>query len=288
MRDFKVGLIVDSLRMDVLSGIQLAASLGVQGLQIHSTGEMDPDQLTQEKRKEVMRAVRDAGMRICAVTGNLGGHSLSRPEEFGIRIPLAKKKIDHAVDLECPIVATHIGVIPSDKNCERYEKMQKALTEVGQYADRSGVKFAIETGPERTQVLKEFILSLPCKNVAVNYDPANLLMVTGEDPVQGVYNLGDLIVHTHAKDGVMLKQTDPEIIYDFFASGGIGDLNLAEYFREEALGRGDVDFDAYLKALDEIGYHSYLTIERELGPDPVADVKLAVDFLKSKIQAKSR
>ena len=99
MRDFKVGLIVDSLRMDVLSGIQLAASLGVQGLQIHSTGEMDPDQLTQEKRKEVMRAVRDAGMRICAVTGNLGGHSLSRPEEFGIRIPLAKKKIDHGIHL---------------------------------------------------------------------------------------------------------------------------------------------------------------------------------------------
>ena len=283
MRKFKIGLIVDSLRMDVLAGIKMAAALGVEGIQIHSTGEMDPDVLTAEKRAEVLRTVRDCGMTICAVTGNLGGHSLSRPEELPTKIPLAKRKIDHAVSLECPIVATHIGVIPSDRDCERYERMQQALSEIGIYADRAGVKFAIETGPERTDVLKEFIRSLPCKNVAVNYDPANLLMVTGEDPVQGVYNLGDLIAHTHAKDGVMLKQTDPKIIYDFFASGGIGDLNLTEYFREEALGRGDVNFDAYFKALDDIGYDSYLTIERELGPDPVADIKLAVDYLKSKI-----
>lgn len=283
MRKFKIGLIVDSLRMDVLSGIKLAASLGIEGIQIHSSGEMDPDVLTAEKRRAVMRAVKESGMVISAVTGNLGGHSLSRPEEFPVKIPLAKRKIDHAVSLECPILATHIGTIPSDKNCDQYKKMQEALANVGEYADKAGVKFAIETGPERTDVLKEFILSLPCKNVAVNYDPANLLMVTGEDPVQGVYNLGNLIVHTHAKDGVMLKQTDPKIIYDFFAAGGIGDINLTEYFREEALGRGNVDFDAYLKALNDIGYNSYLTIERELGSNPAADVKLAVDYLNAKI-----
>lgn len=31
-------------------------------------------------------------------------------------------------------------------------------------------------------------------------DPANLVMVTGDDPVQAVYNLKDYIVHTNAKD----------------------------------------------------------------------------------------
>jgi sugar phosphate isomerase/epimerase len=38
--------------------------------------------------------------------------------------------------------------------------------------------------------------------VAVNLDPANFVMVTGDDPVQAVYTLKDYIVHTHAKDGV--------------------------------------------------------------------------------------
>ena len=284
MKKFKIGLIVNSLRMGLFEGIKLSSELGVEGIQIHSTGEMDPSTLSPEKRKEVLKFIHDCGMEISAVTGNLGGHSLSHPEDFPVKIPLAKSKIDFANQLECSIVASHIGVIPSDKKSERYEAMQKALTEVGQYADSAGVKFAIETGPETTTVLKEFINSLPCNGVTVNYDPANLLMVTGEDPVQGVYNLKELIVHTHAKDGVMLKQTDPQVIYDFFASGGIGDIKLADYFREEALGKGNVDFDSYLKALEDIGYHSYLTIERELGPDPIADVKLAIDFLKEKIQ----
>jgi len=284
MRKFKIGLIIDSLRMKVFDGIKLAAELGVEGIQLHSSGEIDPKGLSSEKLSEVMSLVRDSGLEIAAVTGNLGGHCLSRPEDFPVKIPLAKSKIDLAHKFKCGVVATHIGVIPPDKSCKRYAAMQEALTEVGRYAEDAGVWFAIETGPERTNALKDFIQSLPCKGVAVNYDPANLLMVTGEDPVQGVRNLKELIVHTHAKDGVMLKQTDPTIIYDYFAEGGIEDINLAEFFREEALGRGDVDFDAYLDALEAIGYDSYLTIERELGPDPVADVKLAIDFLKEKIR----
>ena len=46
-------------------------------------------------------------------------------------------------------------------------------------------------------------------------------MVTGQDPVEAVYLLKDYIVHTHLKDGKMLKKTDPKIIYGCFADGGI-------------------------------------------------------------------
>ena len=47
------------------------------------------------------------------------------------------------------------------------------------------------------------------------------------------------------------------------------------------LGQGDVDFGAYLKALEDIGYRGYLTIEREVGEDPAADIRLAADYLRS-------
>lgn len=49
--------------------------------------------------------------------------------------------------------------------------------------------------------------------MAVNLDPANFVMVTGDDPVQAVYNLKDYIVHTHAKDGVKLHDSNPEAVY---------------------------------------------------------------------------
>ena len=45
------------------------------------------------------------------------------------------------------------------------------------------------------------------------------------------------------------------------------------------------DFDNYLKALDEIGYRGFLTIEREVGEDPTRDITEAARFLEAKISA---
>ena len=106
-------------------------------------------------------------------------------------------------------------------------------------------------------------------------------MVTGQDPVEAVQVLGKYIVHTHAKDGVMLKQTDPEIIYDCFAKGGIEALNVADYFLETPLGEGDVDYAKYINALRGIGYDGYLTIERETGENPISDIQKSLNTLRN-------
>ena len=52
---------------------------------------------------------------------------------------------------------------------------------------------------------------------------------------------------------------------------------------ELPLGKGGVPWDKYLNALDEEGFHGFLTIEREVGDDPAADIALAVQFLKERI-----
>jgi L-ribulose-5-phosphate 3-epimerase len=143
-----------------------------------------------------------------------------------------------------------------------------------------GACFAVETGPEPSKTLRRFLDSLGSKGVRVNLDPANLAMVIGEDAATAVRTLAPYIVHTHAKDGIMLKKTDPEIIYGFFADGGIGDLRIEEYFREVPLGQGQVKWPEYIAALEEIGYKGFLTIEREVGVDPGKDIAEAVGFLK--------
>jgi sugar phosphate isomerase/epimerase len=105
-------------------------------------------------------------------------------------------------------------------------------------------------------------------------------MVTGEDPVSAVYKLKDYIVHTHLKDGKMLKKTLPKIIYDHFAEGGIEALNISDFFIETPVGQGSVDFKNYLKALKDIGYNGFLTVERETGDNPSNDIKIAFDYIK--------
>ncbi|MBA7584505.1 hypothetical protein ES708_26460 [subsurface metagenome] len=59
---------------------------------------------------------------------------------------------------------------------------------------------------------------------------------------------------------------------------------LLKKFIELPLGSGDVNFPEYLKALEDIGYSGYLTIEREAGSDRIKDITEGVDFLKGVIK----
>ena len=183
-----------------------------------------------------------------------------------------------AKELGSDIVTTHIGVVPSDPAHDRYKVMQEACRELAEFADELGSHFALETGPEPSAVLKRFLDSLGSRGVAVNLDPANLVMVVGDDPVVAVDNLKDYIVHTHAKDGVMVQKTNPEFIYGVTPTPE--DVRGATFYRELPLGEGKVNFPAYLAALEEIGYRGFLTIEREAGDDPVKDIKDAADYLR--------
>ncbi|MEZ0537458.1 sugar phosphate isomerase/epimerase family protein [Caldicellulosiruptoraceae bacterium PP1] len=282
MANHPIGVMVDSFRVDIKEGIKKAQKLGAQGIQIYAvSGFMDPDNLSKVYRKELLDYIKSHGLVVSALCGDLGGHGFTRREDNKYKIEKSKKIMDLAKDLETDVVTTHIGVIPEDENHPRYKILQEACEELGEYAQSVGAYFAIETGPEKAATLKKFLDSLQSKGVRVNYDPANLVMVTDDDPVQGVYTLKDYIVHTHAKDGIIIKKTDPEIIYNFFAEGGIEDFRLEDYFKEVPLGKGQVNFPNYIKALRDIGYKGFLTIEREVGENPENDIKEAIDFLKS-------
>lgn len=265
MYNFSIGVMLESFRTDIQTALKKAASVGAQGIQVYSTyGELAPQNLTGAKRKEFLDMVRSHGLTISALCGDLG-HGFGDADKNPELIERSKRILDLSKELECDIVTTHIGVVPSDPNHETYKIMQDACAQLSSYADEVKAQFAVETGPETAVVLKGFLDSLNSKGVAVNLDPANFVMLTGDDPVAAVYTLKDYIVHTHAKDG---KQLPPE------TPGG-------HSFIELPLGQGGVDFKNYLKALDEIGFHGFLTIEREVGDNPEADIRMAVDFLKN-------
>ncbi|MBQ4452958.1 MAG: sugar phosphate isomerase/epimerase [Clostridia bacterium] len=278
MKAFPIGIILDSFRKPILESLDLTAQLGADGIQVYATrGEMAPENLKGEKRRDFLREVKARGLRISALCGDLG-HGFWDPERNPELIERSKLILDMAKELETDVVTTHIGVVPADPAHPRYKIMQDACGELASYADRLNAHFAIETGPETSLTLKHFLDSLHSTGVAVNLDPANLVMVTGDDPVQAVYNLKDYIVHTHAKDGVKLGDNDPEVVYGIVHKDA---LVTDRSFEEVPLGEGGVPFKPYLEALEDIGFGGFLTIEREVGPDPAGDIAKAVAFLKS-------
>ena len=278
MKKFPIGIIIDSFRTDIPTAVRKAAECGAQGIQVYSTrGEMAPENLSPEKRKEFLKLVKDNGLIVSALCGDLGGGGFIHKDLNEARVEKSKRILDLAKDLETDIVTTHIGVVPSDPNHDRYKIMQEACHELAEYADSIDAHFAVETGPETSAVLKAFLDSLDSTGVGVNLDPANLVMVTGDDPVGAVHNLKKYIVHTHAKDGKQIFFRDPEIVYGIKKDVIVTD----DSFIEVPLGEGSVDFPKYLEALEEIGYNGFLTIEREVGDKPEVDIKAAVDFLNN-------
>ena len=213
MYNFPIGVILESFRLERSAAIKKAAEIGASGIQMYATsGENAPENLNSSERKALLDEVKSNGLVFSALCGDLGkgfGNQELNPQ----LIEKSKKIVDLALDLETNIVTTHIGVVPEDENHERYKIMQEACFELADYADSVGAHFAIETGPEKSSVLKKFLDSLNSTGVAVNLDPANLRMVTGDDPVEAVHNLKKYIVHTHAKDGNMLYKTKAEYIY---------------------------------------------------------------------------
>ena len=279
MAKFSIGVLLESFRTGIEESLRQAAALGVQGVQVYATyGELSPEKLSAQARRDFLHMVEDHGITISALCGDLG-HGFGDPVKNPKLIEASKRILDLAKDLNTNIVTTHIGVVPTDPAHPRYAILQDACGELAAYADQMNAHFSVETGPERAETLKTFLDTLHSTGVAVNLDPANFVMVTGDEPTQSVYTLKDYIVHTHAKDGRKLYDLDPEIIYRVVEAEPV----TSPAFIELPLGEGDVPFDRYLKALEEIGYHGFLTIEREVGDNPAKDIALAVDFLKARV-----
>ncbi len=277
----KLGVITDCFKKPLEECIVLAAKNGFDGVQIYATsGEFSPETLTAEKKAEIKKLLKENNLEVSALCGDMGGYGFEIEKDNAERVEKTKRIIDLAVEFGAKAVTTHIGVIPSDKTEPRYNVMLNALTAAGLYAKEKGVTLAIETGPEFAKTLLAFLKDTK-GGVGVNLDPANFVMVTGQDPVQAVELLKDYIVHTHAKDGVKISDDmTPTEVYHAFAVGGVDALNACKCFKEVPLGEGQVNWKEYLSALKDIGYDGYLTIERETGENPQADIIKALKFLQ--------
>ncbi|MCP4643741.1 MAG: sugar phosphate isomerase/epimerase [bacterium] len=254
----KVGIITASLRMETKASLKKAKDIGAHGAQLWIVNnDLDPRKLTKSGREDLMTYMDSLDLERSALCGDIGG--FANPETVDENVARTKEMFDLCVNLRTPIMTTHIGVVPDDTESKAYADLLGAVREVAEYAVDRECCFATETGPESGEALAEFLRTVGSVGAKVNYDPANLCMA-GFDQLNDVRVLRDFIVHTHAKDGVPDSGDGP---------------------KEVPLGKGNVDFPAWIAVLREIGYSGYLTIERECGDDPVTDVVEAVQFLKT-------
>jgi len=274
MSTFKISLAIWSLGKtvsleDLKKQLALAKEIGVEGVQLwavdydtNASCLLDPDRCNAECRKEVLDLLEFFSLEIsgfCAqLSGRKGLGGLDDPEGLDKRVEKTKKVLELASSMGSPVVTTHPGRIPNDREDKTYKILRDSISEIAKYAEDVNAYFAIETGMEPSHVLKAFIEDIGSDGLRVNYDPANLLHYGVEEVVKGVKELGRWIVHTHAKD------------------------HNSETGRA-TVGEGLVPWEDYLKELRNQGYSGWLALEDETGIDVVNSLKKGRNFLLSLI-----
>jgi len=146
---------------------------------------------------------------------------------------------------------------------------------------QQNVQFALEVHPsEIAYDIHTFQCTLDALDghaaFGMNFDPSHMLW-QGVDPVKLIDAFPDRVFHVHIKDAATTLDGTNSIL------GGhlqFGDHRRGWDFRSP--GRGEVDFDAIIRALNRIGYTGALSVEWE---DSVMDrqhgAQEAVEFVRS-------
>jgi sugar phosphate isomerase/epimerase len=151
-----------------------------------------------------------------------------------------------------------------------------------------GVRFALEVHP--TEIAFDIHTAARAleaigmrEEFGFNFDPSHLHW-QGVDPVEFLRAFPDRIYHVHIKDAVVALNGRTGILASHL---NFGDPRRGWDFRSP--GRGGVNFEEIIRALNEIGYEGPLSVEWEdSGMDREAGAREACEFVKRLDFAPSR
>ena len=239
--------------------------------------------------RRIRQQVQQEGLEISALSNHQEGQLLLGPhgvDTDGIHTGSADEKIQYATKrLEQTAALAErleVRIVCGFTGCEDYSRwfpwpledgydrmggvFRERLLPVLDTFAHHGVRFAHECHP------KQFAYNLETAELALdllerhpafgfNFDPANL-MLAGMNPVVFVAELGDLILHVHAKDG---EQVAHQSARSGLMAHGRWDRR-DRGFRFRIPGWGDLDWKRLISELRLAGYDGVLAVEHE---DPI-------------------
>ncbi len=229
-------------------------------------------QMDEPGRRQALETLKNSGLTLTATMIGFPGEDYSSiaairktggyaPDDAW---PARKQRTIAAAELTTQLgvtlLSTHIGFVPPS-NHESYPSMLDRLREVSDILASRGLEMAMETGQERASELLQFLNDLNCRNMRVNFDPANMILYGAGDPIEAVRMLGRHIRHVHIKDAV--GSDKPGVVWG----------------KEVPFGTGQVGPKRFLSVLREVEFTGPLVIEREGGESRYRDIQAALKAL---------
>lgn len=262
----------------------------------YSSTDINVATLTKPEAEEIKEYMKDYGLKISSLAyydNNL--HNDPKTRTFINNH--VKKCIDAAVLLGTDMVGTFVGR-NIDKSIEdNFDEFEEVFGDLVRYAEERNIKIIIENCPMEgwqvpgvlgtisysPELWDEMFKRIPSKNFGLNFDPSHLLFQL-IDFYDLIPKYIDRIFHAHAKDAEVF----PEKLkwYGVWDKQLPDKLNSYGYWRFRMPSLGQVDWEKFIKALQDNGYDKVLSIEHE---DPLYEgtdekvkegLSIAYDHLK--------
>ncbi len=268
----RVGVLIEVFRdTDVDAKFAELRSMGMESCQLVC---WDKEIMDQETADKVNEAARHHKVEITAFWCGWDGPKvwdfydgqitlgLVPPEYRVKRIQNLCDGADFAHLMGITDVVTHMGFIPENPNDPNFNSFCVAVRTVAEHLKKNGQYLLFETGQETPVTMLRCFEQVGTDNLGVNLDTANLILYGRANPVDALDVFGKYVRNLHAKDGLY-------------------PVNGHDLGRETRLGEGKVDFHALFVRLHELGYDSYVTIEREIeGGQQLKDILDAKAYLE--------
>lgn len=267
--------------MSVFEWIELASTLGVDGLEFYSGFiEDDPDFLG--KVKAALDEHRLAMPMLCC------SPDFTQPDPV-----LLQKEIDREkrmIEITAFFGGRYCRVLSGQRRPELSREAGVAqvvgvIKNLLPFAEKHGVVLNMENHykdnywkyPEFAQKMDVFaaiVDQIDSPWFGVNYDPSNTILA-GEDPLELLERVKHRVVTMHASDRYLKTGTIEDLRKEEDSVGYAGRL------AHGVIGKGMNDYDRIFSTLNAAGFSSWISIED--GMNGMDDLRESVRFLRAKI-----
>ena len=267
--------------MTVAQWIEMASTLGVDGLEFYSGFIVDQPAFLRETKANLARYGLLMPMLCCSP-------DFTQPDPVLLQQEIDREK--RMIEITAFFGGRYCRVLSGQRRPELSRaagvaQVVKVIKGLLPFAEKNGVVLTLENHykdnywqyPEFAQkmdVFVEIVNQIESPWFGVNYDPSNTILA-GEDPIELLERVKRRVVTMHASDRYLKEGTIADLRKEEDSVG------YARRLSHGVIGKGMNDYDKIFSILRSVGFASWISIED--GMDGMDDLRASVSFLREKI-----
>jgi sugar phosphate isomerase/epimerase len=267
--------------MTLLDWIELAATLGVDGLEFYSGFLNNDSRFLAEAKSALTRHGLQMPMLCCSP-------DFTQPDAVLLQGEIEREK--QMIELTAFFGGRFCRVLsgqrrPGLDRSEGVAQVVRVFTELLPFAEKNGIVLTLENHykdnywqyPEFAQMMDVFVEIVDRVRspwFGVNFDPSNAILA-GEDPIVLLERVKFRVATMHASDRYLKSGTLEDLRNEESS------LGYAARLSHGVIGKGLNDYDKIFTILRSVGFDSWISIED--GVNGMEELRESVRFLDAKI-----